>query len=216
MERLTFKNPDGTWGLKNMDIKDVPHELYGAICKLKDYEETGLTPHMMQEIDELYTEKCKELAESKKEVEKEKMLLRDAQKEEYNKGAQEAWDLAKKICLYPEDGGYGKEILIEIFRSSSAVNIMRNLTPQQAIHLIEVYKKKKQKIEVGDIVKLDRMHDFGIVIDIEMEKKSCKIYFPDTQDHFPSIVEIGENEKIERTGKKIDLNEIIWKVIEKN
>lgn len=62
MGRLTFKESDGTWGLNNYDIKKVPRELYGAICKLKDYEETGLSPDQIAELDELYHEKCEELA----------------------------------------------------------------------------------------------------------------------------------------------------------
>ena len=66
MGRLTWKNPDGTWGLNNMDIREVPGELYRAVCKLKDYEETGLTPQQMAEIDELYAEKCKEVVRLKK------------------------------------------------------------------------------------------------------------------------------------------------------
>ncbi len=71
MGRLTWKNPDGTWGLNNMDIKDVPKELYGVVCKLKDYEETGLMPEQMVEMDELYTEKCREVAKLQKELEAE-------------------------------------------------------------------------------------------------------------------------------------------------
>lgn len=68
MGRLTWKNPDGTWGLKNMDIKDVSGELYGAMCKLKDYEETGLMPEQIVEMDELYSEKCKEVAKLQKQM----------------------------------------------------------------------------------------------------------------------------------------------------
>ena len=51
MGRLTFKNDNGTWGLKNYDIKKVPSELYGAICKLKDYEESGFLPNQLEELD---------------------------------------------------------------------------------------------------------------------------------------------------------------------
>lgn len=69
MGRLTWKNPDGTWGLNNMDIKEVPSKLYGAVCKLKDYEETGLMPEQIVEMDELYAEKCKEVAKLQKELE---------------------------------------------------------------------------------------------------------------------------------------------------
>ena len=53
-ERLTFKSPDGTWGLNNgYDIKKVPSELYGAICKLKDYEETGIQLNEIELVKEL-------------------------------------------------------------------------------------------------------------------------------------------------------------------
>lgn len=69
MGRLTWKNPDGTWGLKNMDIKEVPKELYLAVCKLMDYEETGLMPEQIVEMDELYADKCREAAKLQKELE---------------------------------------------------------------------------------------------------------------------------------------------------
>lgn len=52
MGRLTFKNDNGTWGLKNYDIKKVPSELYGAICKLKDYEESGFSPKQLMDYEE--------------------------------------------------------------------------------------------------------------------------------------------------------------------
>lgn len=50
--RLTYKNENGTWGLINGDIKKVPRELYGVVCKLKDYEESGLTPNECSELRE--------------------------------------------------------------------------------------------------------------------------------------------------------------------
>ena len=53
--RVTFKNSDGTWGLCNgYDIKKVPNQLYGALCKLKDYEEKGLSPDDIDIIKNLY------------------------------------------------------------------------------------------------------------------------------------------------------------------
>ncbi len=75
MQRLTYKNPDGTYGLNNgYAMHLVPAELQGVIWKLKDYEESGLspeevmeykelglTPEQLKEIDKLYLEKCKEV-----------------------------------------------------------------------------------------------------------------------------------------------------------
>lgn len=69
MARLTYKNPDGTFGLNNgYDMHKVPTELYGAIWKLKDYEETGLDPETLKEIDKLYLEKCEEVNRIKAEL----------------------------------------------------------------------------------------------------------------------------------------------------
>lgn len=66
MGRLTFSK-DGEWGLVNGDVKNVPTEIYGALCKLKDYENTGLSPDQIYQIDTMYEDKCKEVALLKKE-----------------------------------------------------------------------------------------------------------------------------------------------------
>ena len=36
---------------------------YHAMCTLKAYEDTGLTPEQIREVDRLYGEKCREVAE---------------------------------------------------------------------------------------------------------------------------------------------------------
>ena len=41
---LTQKSPDGTWSVKGIDFKDCTGNMYGALCKLRDYEATGLEP----------------------------------------------------------------------------------------------------------------------------------------------------------------------------
>ncbi|MDE7436774.1 MAG: DUF551 domain-containing protein [Lachnospiraceae bacterium] len=68
MGTLTFCNEDGTWGLKNYDITKAPSELYGAICKLKDYEGTGLAPEQILEIDKLYRDRLKEIEDLKQRL----------------------------------------------------------------------------------------------------------------------------------------------------
>ena len=50
---LTKTKPDGTWNVigadgKEIPWKDVPNGLYGAICKLRDYEKTGLSPDTIE------------------------------------------------------------------------------------------------------------------------------------------------------------------------
>lgn len=73
MNRLTQRDSQGNWCLKGMPCKClrwggvitmvIQNNLYEALCKLKDYEDTGLSPNQIEEIDKLYREKCKEVAE---------------------------------------------------------------------------------------------------------------------------------------------------------
>lgn len=58
---LTYTKEDGTWGIHGYDIAKVPNELYGALCKLRDYELTGLSPEQIKQMDELYLKKCEEV-----------------------------------------------------------------------------------------------------------------------------------------------------------
>lgn len=44
MGRLTWKNPNGDWGIKGVELGRLDGVVYGALCKLLDYENTGLSP----------------------------------------------------------------------------------------------------------------------------------------------------------------------------
>ena len=52
MERLTYENQNGEWGIKGYDIKECPGGLYGAICKLHEYEKSGLEPDEVIRLDD--------------------------------------------------------------------------------------------------------------------------------------------------------------------
>lgn len=84
MNRLIEKRDSGSWGLKGVDWKQIApgakitdevwRKLYGALYKLKDYEDTGLMP---DEIDKLNAETQEEarkmlekVAELSEEIEK--------------------------------------------------------------------------------------------------------------------------------------------------
>lgn len=61
MSRLTEKDEQGNWCLKGIPwrnlyagqtiTKEISEKLYGALWKLMNYEDTGLTPEQMQEKD---------------------------------------------------------------------------------------------------------------------------------------------------------------------
>lgn len=78
--RLTESDDLGNWGVKGLLWKnlyegevitrEIHEKLYGCLAKLKDYEETELSPEDIKEIDRAYSEQAKELSEVKKENEK--------------------------------------------------------------------------------------------------------------------------------------------------
>ena len=53
---LTEVKPDGTWSVQGVDFKDCKGGMYGALCKLRDYEKTGLNPSDFR--SDSYEKKC--------------------------------------------------------------------------------------------------------------------------------------------------------------
>ena len=50
---LTKAKPDGTWNVvgadgKEIPAREIPTALYGALCKLHAYEQTGLNPEAIE------------------------------------------------------------------------------------------------------------------------------------------------------------------------
>ena len=41
---LTETRSDGSWSVSGIDFKDCKGNMYGALCRLRDYEKTGLNP----------------------------------------------------------------------------------------------------------------------------------------------------------------------------
>jgi len=38
-KRITWSNPDGSWGIKGVDLSELPPRAYAALCKLKKVED---------------------------------------------------------------------------------------------------------------------------------------------------------------------------------
>lgn len=56
MNRITWKTPDGKWGLKNISWDEIDHRLTGALSKLLAYEDTGLSPDEVERLIEAHGE----------------------------------------------------------------------------------------------------------------------------------------------------------------
>ena len=73
MGRLTEKDDQGNWCIRGLPWKNLYQgiaitentyeRIYAVAKKLLDYEDTGLTPDQIRQMDALYTEKCREVAE---------------------------------------------------------------------------------------------------------------------------------------------------------
>lgn len=88
MNRFTYKEPNGKWGIKGMNEENQEQKMYGVAAKLKDYEDTGLSPDQVErmiyeledykriglspakikELDQLYLEKCREVNELRQQL----------------------------------------------------------------------------------------------------------------------------------------------------
>ena len=71
--RLTEKRDNGSWKLKGVEWKQIApgavitkktwEELYGALWKLKDYEETGFSPDQVSELQDETQEQARQMLE---------------------------------------------------------------------------------------------------------------------------------------------------------
>lgn len=68
MERLTIpdKKVEGGWERTVVDPKEVKKYAMTIYWALKKYEDTGLMPEQIRQIDDLHAEKCREVAELRK------------------------------------------------------------------------------------------------------------------------------------------------------
>ena len=121
----------------------------------------------------------------------------------YNKGLNDAWELAKKLFGYSCDTKLSCEDMKKIFGSACEMDILRNNTPQEALAKLEAYEKSKEAIKVGDVVEL------------ESEKMLVtRIVGNDTMDVLASDgnVYYYSNMPFIKTGKHIDISAILAEI----
>lgn len=63
---LIGKTPDGDWEVNGIPWSGIVSGIYWVLCRLRDYEKTGLQPEQLLEMNELYLEKCREVNALKK------------------------------------------------------------------------------------------------------------------------------------------------------
>lgn len=82
------------------------------------------------------------------------VVVEDVREEAYNRGLQDAWELANRLFGYSCDTKLTNEDLKKIFGSACEMDILRNFTPQEALAKLEAYEKEQNEIKVGDVVNI--------------------------------------------------------------
>lgn len=117
--------------------------------------------------------------------------------------AEEAWEIAKKILLYPAHGGFNSTELEEIFGRTEH---LWELTPQEAKEKIKVWKAGKE-IKIGDEVVPKRSPN----------SDACKFFVTKIDDDmiegfsgYNGDVFSGRNIAIyQKTGRRIDIEGLL-------
>lgn len=73
--------------------------------------------------------------------------------ESYNKGLNDAWELARNIILPSHMGGYTADEFKNIFGKNTYMAAMRDFTPQEALAKAKEYEERNE-IKNGDVIKL--------------------------------------------------------------
>jgi hypothetical protein len=126
--------------------------------------------------------------------------------EVYNKGLNDAWELAKKIVISEEDGGYSLEELRNIFGYGDFESILKVFTLQEAHAKVKAYEERNE-IQKGDVVRLKGLSCKAIVTRVT-KTNMCLLFkdggcslgcykedFKKTGEHFDSIDEFMRSEE---------------------
>ena len=141
------------------------------------------------------------ITEPKEEVTQDLYLagLKIGESTGYNKGLNDAWELARKIW----DNGDSENQ--RIFGTFLLGKILRELTPQEALAKLKAYEKQS-KIEVGDIVANDKEEIQGLVLDFD-SADPCVWVLTENQ-----CVEEWDMCDIKKTDKHIDIKSILEQI----
>ena len=125
----------------------------------------------------------------------------------FNKGAEIAWELARKIILPPSQGGMSSDDYVAIFGSCiSEAYVMKNYTYSEAAAKVAEWEEGKDEIKAGDII----THE-------EYDKDLCVMYISPDKKHYNAIDGYGTyylltKEMITKTGRHVDIDSFLKQI----
>ena len=124
---------------------------------------------------------------------------------EYQRGLEDAWNVARKIAVETDDGGVSISALYEMFGTESMRMIMKNNTVYDAIAKLKAYEEKQKaddEIKVGDEV-------------IYNGTTKCVVVDPETNEKYASLFDcngihyFADHRECKKTGRHFDIASIL-------
>ena len=136
-------------------------------------------------------------------------LYGDQHEEEYNQafnqGAETAWELARKIVI---QNGYSAYDLYEIFGCSDLQHVLENYTYPEAAAKVAEWKKTKDEIKVGDIVRIHEGNDDDLcILCVSTDKK-----YYNAVDEYGAVYNMLTKGMITKTGRHIDVDSFLKQI----
>ena len=124
----------------------------------------------------------------------------------YEKGLQDAWELAKGLYL-GENQKYSDNQYEKIFGGLGLRYVFDNYSPQQALAKLEAYEKEQEQIKVGDVVEM--MGHYCIITSIDKDDKEYDVLWSSgVADSVPFDAPFS----FTKTGKHIDIASLLAKL----
>ena len=123
--------------------------------------------------------------------------------EAYNKGMNDAWELAKKIVLNEIDGGMSVKDFYNIFdKTMGDEDVLKKFSPKEVLAKLEAYEKGLEEIKAGDVVQCGGIK--GVVGRV-MKSELCVICADGSSGYWTKS-------ECENTGKHIDISAILAEI----
>ncbi len=128
-----------------------------------------------------------------------------AKMEAYDDGMKESWNIAKKILLSEECGGFSEEEIWDIFGTGNAIEIMEKYSPYKVKERIEAWERKQKetkKVCIGDVVKYEHLE--VIVTSIDHKNKRFDGISKNGSAYGAKRIDLWK-----KTGEHFDLSQIL-------
>ena len=123
----------------------------------------------------------------------------------FNQGTEAAWELARKIVI---QDGYSSYDLYEIFGCSDLQHVLENYTYPEAAAKVAEWEKAKEKIKVGDIVRIHEGNDDDLcILYVSTDKK-----YYNAVDKYGAVYNMLTKGMITKTGRHIDIDSFLKQI----